>query len=99
MRPRSLNRARGGDTRRAIAWQSTTFIAFALGLGIVGGAAAGRWLWTAYANGLGIIAAPRIPGVADLLVVPIGVLIANALALIPGRTAARTRPALVLRTE
>ena len=88
-----------GDTGRAIAWQSTTFIAVALAVGIVGGAAAGRWLWTVYANGLGIIAEPRVPVATYLAIVPIGVLIANGLALIPGRVAARTRPALVLRTE
>jgi hypothetical protein len=31
--------------------------------------------------------------------IPLGVLLANVLALIPGRAAARTRPALVLRAE
>jgi hypothetical protein len=88
-----------GDTRRAVAWQSTTFVAVALALGIIGGAAAGRSLWTVYANGLGVLAEPRVPLVIDLAIIPIGLLIANALALIPARSAARTRPALVLRTE
>ena len=87
------------DTRRTIAWQSTTFIAVALAIGIVGGALLGKWLWIVFAHGLGIIAEPRIPALVDLAIVPIGILIANGLALIPGRIAARTRPALVLRTE
>jgi len=88
-----------GDTGRAVAWQSTTFVAIALAIGIMGGAVAGRWLWTVYANGLGIIAEPRIPAAVDLAIVPFGILIANGIALIPGRVAARSRPALVLRTE
>ena len=87
------------DTGRAIAWQSTTFIAVALAIGIIGGGAAGKWLWIVFAHSLGIIAEPRIPAIVDLSIVPIGIVIANGLALIPGRIAARTRPALVLRTE
>jgi ABC-type antimicrobial peptide transport system permease subunit len=88
-----------GDTRRAVAWQSTTFIAVALAFGIAGGVIAGRSLWTAYAHGLGIIPEPRVPGIVLLALVPAGIAIANALALLPGRRAARTRPALVLRAE
>jgi putative ABC transport system permease protein len=88
-----------GDTRSTVAWQSTTFVVISLVLGIGTGAVAGRWLWTVYANGLGVLAEPRVPLGVDLAIVPIGLLIANALTLIPARSAARTRPALVLRTE
>jgi len=34
-----------------------------------------------------------------LAIIPIGFVVANALAFLPGRAAARTRPAQVLRTE
>jgi hypothetical protein len=88
-----------GETRRTVAWQSTTLILAASVAGLLVGAVAGRWLWTRYAEGLGILPEPRIPILALLAVVPIGLLVANALALLPGRAAARTRPALVLRAE
>ena len=88
-----------GETRRTVAWQSTTLIAVASIAGLVAGAVAGRWLWTRYAEGLGILPEPRVPIGTLLAIVPIGLLVANALALIPGRSAARTRPALVLRAE
>ena len=87
------------DTGKAVAWQSTIFISIALAIGIVGGAAIGKWLWNVYANGLGVVAEPRVPALVVLAIVPIGIVIANTLALIPGRIAAATRPALVLRTE
>jgi hypothetical protein len=67
--------------------------------GLVVGGISGRWLWTRYAEGLGIIPEPRVPVLILLLVLPVGLLVANALGFIPGRAAARTRPALVLRAE
>lgn len=88
-----------GETRRAVAWQSTTFIVVAAALGLGFGILAARWLWTRYAENLGIIPAPRLPALIVLAILPAGILIANALALLPGRSAARTRPAMVLRAE
>jgi ABC-type lipoprotein release transport system permease subunit len=88
-----------GETRRAVAWQSTTFIVVAAAIGLAFGILAARWLWTRYAEGLGILPAPRLPALIVLAIIPAGILIANALALLPGRSAARTRPALVLRAE
>ena len=88
-----------GETRRTVAWQSTTFVVVSLAVGLAIGVIAGRWLWTRYAESLGILPEPRVPALIVLGIVPIGILVANALALVPGRAAARTRPALVLRTE
>jgi ABC-type lipoprotein release transport system permease subunit len=87
------------ETRRAVAWQSSSFIVVSLALGILIGVIAGRLLWSRYAESLGILPAPRTPVLLILAIVPVGLLVANALALVPGRAAARTRPALVLRTE
>ncbi|MFY9589139.1 MAG: FtsX-like permease family protein, partial [Actinomycetota bacterium] len=88
-----------GDTRRTVAWQSTTLLVAASVAGLTVGAVAGRWLWTRYAEGLGILPEPRVPVWILLAILPIGLVVANAIALIPGRSAARTQPALVLRTE
>ena len=88
-----------GDVGRAIAWQSSTFIVVSLTLGLVIGAIAGRSLWNVYANQLGILGVPRVPLVTLLLMVPAAGLLANVLALWPARSAAATRPAVVLRAE
>lgn len=88
-----------GDVARAIAWQSSTFIVVSLVFGLVVGVIAGRALWNVYANQLGILAVPRVPLVTLLLIVPAAGLLANGLALWPARSAAGTRPAIVLRAE
>jgi hypothetical protein len=92
-----------GFVRRQIsatlAWQATTLAVMALLLGLPLGVAAGRWTWVLVAHGLESPAGPVTPTVALLLVVPITLAAANAAAALPGRSAARTRPAVVLRSE
>jgi len=88
-----------GDVARAVVWQSSTFIVVSLTFGLVAGVIAGRWLWSLYASQLGILSVPRVPQWTLVLLVPAAALLANVLALFPARSAAATRPALVLRTE
>ena len=92
-----------GFTRRqvtgSVAWQATTFALIALGFGIPLGVILGRWVWTALANNLGTVAEPVVPILAIVVAVPAVLLIANAVAFVPGRIAARLRPATVLRSE
>jgi ABC-type lipoprotein release transport system permease subunit len=88
-----------GEVARTLAWQSSTFILVALILGLFIGVVGGRWLWTVYAGQLGVLAAPRVPAGTLAIVAVASALLANVLALLPGRSAARTRPALVLRSE
>ena len=58
---------------------------------------AGRWAWLLFASRVAIVPAPVISPLT-LLAIPAVVLLANAIAAIPARTAARTHPAVVLRT-
>ncbi|MFI5053105.1 MAG: FtsX-like permease family protein, partial [Acidimicrobiia bacterium] len=92
-----------GFTRRqvtgSVAWQATTFAVLALGFGIPIGVIVGRWVWTALADDLGTVAQPVVPVLALVVAIPVVLLIANAVAFVPGRIAARLRPATVLRTE
>lgn len=88
-----------GQVRRAVAWQATAVIVAALLAGVPAGVAAGRWLWTLLAGRLGVIVEPRVAWLSVLLVPAAGVLLANLLALMPARAAARIRPAVVLRAE
>jgi ABC-type lipoprotein release transport system permease subunit len=92
----------GFDRRQVlatVAWQSTTFAAVGLLVGLPLGVAAGRWAWNLFADELGVVPEPVTPGLLILLVVPGAVLLANLVAAIPAGIAARTRPAVVLRAE
>jgi putative ABC transport system permease protein len=92
-----------GFTRRqitgSVAWQATTFASLSLVMGLPIGVIVGRWLWTALADNLGTVAQPVVPVLALVAAVLVVLLIANAAAFVPGRIAARLRPATVLRSE
>ena len=88
----------GRQVRASVAWQATAIAGPGLLVGLPLGVAAGRWAWTLLAQGFAIQpVAVLSPGL--LLAVPAVLLLANAVAAIPARTAARTRAAVVLRTE
>jgi hypothetical protein len=92
----------GFDRRQVfatVAWQATTFAALGLVLGLPLGVSLGRWAWTLFAEQIGVVSEPVTPLPLILLVVPAAVLLANVVALLPARHAARTSPALVLRAE
>ena len=80
-------------------WQSGALIILALTLAVPVGVAAGRWLWTAFAEDIGIVAAPAVP----LLLLAGGVLatilLVQAAALLPASIARRTPLAATLRSE
>ena len=92
-----------GFTRRqvsaSVAWQATTLGVLALVIGVPIGVIVGRWAWPALADNLGTVAEPIVPVTAVVLAIPLVLLIANAVAFVPGRIAARLRPATVLRSE
>jgi predicted lysophospholipase L1 biosynthesis ABC-type transport system permease subunit len=81
------------------AWQLSTLTGLAVLAGLPLGIAAGRWSWALFAHGLGIPAAAITPLWPVLLMMPAVILIANAVALWPGRATARLSPADVLRAE
>lgn len=82
-----------------VASQATAMVLAALAVGVPVGIAVGRWVWTSVADDLGVVAVPDVPLVAVALVVPAAVLLANLIAAVPAAAAARTRPAVVLRSE
>jgi predicted lysophospholipase L1 biosynthesis ABC-type transport system permease subunit len=83
----------------AVAWQATTLAAIALVIGLPVGVAVGRWSWRFFADQLGVLPVPVIPLAAVLIVIPVALVLANVIAVLPGRSAARTRAATVLRSE
>ncbi|HKH25037.1 MAG TPA: FtsX-like permease family protein, partial [Acidimicrobiales bacterium] len=89
----------GSQVRATVAWQATTLAAVGLVLGIPAGLVIGRSAWAIVARRLGIDDHIPIPWLAITVIVPAAVVVANFIALLPGRRAARIRPADVLRSE
>jgi FtsX-like permease family len=87
------------QVRATVAWQATMITTFALVIGIPIGVAIGRWLWSRFADQVGLVPESAVAAWAIALLVPGALLLANAVAALPARAAARVRPALVLRTE
>jgi hypothetical protein len=83
----------------AIAWQATMAAIFGVVVGVPVGIAIGRELWELFARSIHAVPDASIPSLSILLVGVGTVVFANAVAAIPGRIAARTSTALVLRTE
>ena len=78
--------------------QATAVSAVGLLIGLPLGIAGGRSLWALVATGLAVVTKPVVP-VSVLLVVPVGLVVANLMAVLPARQAAGIRPAEVFRGE
>ena len=88
-----------GQVRAAVAWQATTLAAIGLVLGIVIGFVVGDRVWHTVADDLGVSPSIAVPVLGVVLLIPLTVLVANAIAAVPARSAARTPPAVSLRAE
>jgi FtsX-like permease family len=92
-----------GFTRRqlaaAVAWQSSVVAVVGLVIGVPVGIAAGRWLWLAFAHELSALPDPVVPAGSIALAAVVALVLANLVAALPGRAAARTPAAIVLRAE
>jgi len=86
------------QVRAAVAWQATAIAGVSVLVGLPLGIVAGRWAWLLFAGQAAIVPAPVISALT-LLAFPAVLILANAIAAVPARTAARTQPAVVLRTE
>jgi ABC-type antimicrobial peptide transport system permease subunit len=102
-RPESALLMALGFVRRQAAtvvfYQASAVAAIGVIAGVPLGVAAGQAIWRVFALNLGMVAVPVVPA-WELVALAAGVLVAaNALAIIPAVAAARSRIALVLRTE
>ena len=82
-----------------VGWQATALSAGGLVVGIPLGLVAGVLAWRLVADGLGVSTSATVPVVGLVLIVPAAIVLANLVAAVPGRWAARTQPAVALRTE
>jgi len=92
-----------GFTKRevsaTVAWQASTLVMVSLAVGLPGGIVLGRWAWNTFAGQLGVIPVAVVPLSRVLLVAPVSLVVANLIALLPGRAATRAKPSVVLRSE
>lgn len=89
----------GGQLAAAVAWQSTTAVAIGVAVGSPLGAALGRWLWDLFARDINAVPAPTVPA-GEVALMALGALVvANVVAALPARVAARTPTAIALRSE
>jgi ABC-type antimicrobial peptide transport system permease subunit len=88
-----------GQVSLTVVWQATTIVLISLAIGLPVGVIAGRWGWRLFVNQLGYVPSPIVPLLEVLLAIPIAIILANAIASLPARAAARMKPAVVLREE
>lgn len=82
-----------------VAWQATTIAVVGLVVGIPLGVIAGRAIWRVVADDIGVVSTPDVPIALLLGIAVITIALANVVAAVPAWAAARTRPAVVLRSE
>ncbi|MGZ4145975.1 MAG: FtsX-like permease family protein, partial [Actinomycetota bacterium] len=87
------------QVRLTVVWQATSIIVIALAIGLPVGAIAGRWGWHVFIEQFGYVPFAVVPLLTVLLAIPASLLLANLIASLPARDAARTEPAIVLRAE
>lgn len=83
----------------AVAWQATVAAVVGIVVGVPLGVIAGRWLWTLFAEQIYAVPYPTVPVLSLVLVGAGTLLLANVIATVPARTAARTPTAFLLRAE
>jgi ABC-type lipoprotein release transport system permease subunit len=88
-----------GQLAAAVAWQATVAAVTGVVVGIPLGAVLGRQLWILFAHNLNAVPDPTVPALSMVLVGLGAFAFANLVAALPGRGAARTSTALVLRAE
>jgi len=83
----------------AVAWQATVAAVVGIVVGIPLGLVTGRWLWDLFARQIYAVPYPTV-SLPSIFLVALGTLVlANVIAAVPARNAARTPTALMLRAE
>lgn len=98
----ALLRALGFTSRQlraVVAWQASVSGTVGVVVGVPVGILLGRWLWTLFARYIDAVPEPTIPVLSIVIVALVTLVLVNAVAAVPGQSAARTSTARVLRGE
>jgi predicted lysophospholipase L1 biosynthesis ABC-type transport system permease subunit len=91
-----------GFTRRqlseCIAWQATATVFTGMAVGIPLGILVGRWLWDEFARQIYVVPFATVPTVSLIVLAASSLVVANVIAYVPGRRAARVA-AVALRSD
>ena len=87
------------QVRTTVLTQSGAVLAVALAVSLPLGAAAGRWLWTAFAGRIGVIVEPTVPLLLLAGCALLSILAVQGAALIPATIARRTPAGQALHGE
>lgn len=82
-----------------VAWQASIAGTIGVIVGVPLGIILGRWLWILFARGVYVVPEPTVPVWSVVLVSFCALALANIVSAFPGRSAARTSTAQVLRGE
>ena len=83
----------------AVTWQAASFGFVSVVVGIPLGIVAGRWGWDLVASNIGSVSPALVPALWVALVAPGALGVVIVAAALPGWSAARVRPAVVMRSE
>jgi hypothetical protein len=83
----------------ALAWQASVAAVIGVLVGVPAGIALGRWLWDLFARQIYAVPDATVPTLSIVIVALGALVLANVVAALPGRSAARTTTALLLRSE
>jgi len=89
----------GRQLGSVVAWQSSVAVTVGTIIGVPLGVILGRVLWNLFAREIDAIPAPAVSVPSIVLIVIGGLVLANIVAAVPGRIAAQTPTALLLRAE
>jgi ABC-type lipoprotein release transport system permease subunit len=82
-----------------VAWQASVNGVAGLVVGVPLGFVLGRWLWTLFARYIDAVPEPTVSITSIVIVALATMVLANVVAALPGRSAARTSTAQILRGE
>jgi hypothetical protein len=89
----------GRQLAATLAWQATVAVGIGLLVGVPLGIVAGRLLWELFANRIYVVPSPTVPALVIAAIALGALVLGNLVSAIPGRMAARTPAAVLLRTE
>jgi len=89
----------GRQLGASVAWQSSVAVVIGLVVGVPLGIVVGRFLWDLFATNIYVVPRPTVPALAIVAIALGALVLGNLVATLPGRIAAHTPAALLLRTE